>query len=331
MTHTRATRRTGRRLRRAALAVVVVLAALQVAGWLTAAPQVGHFRSREAHATYRAAYDDALGRMPTPDRVVEVVTSFGTVRTYAWIGPDAGAPVVLLPGRGSGVPMWSENLPHLLGGRTVYALDALGDAGLSAQTVPLRAMADQAQWLDETLAGLGIARAHVVGHSFGAASAAALARDHPERIATLSLLEPAFVLGWPPIGVLGWSVVASVPFLPQAWRDAAIARIAGEDPSLVAADDPVARMIALGGTGYSAELPTPQPLSDDELRGLGVPTYVALAGDSPITGGERSSARAALIPGAQVRVWPDTTHSLPMQVPERLAAELAAFWAAHDA
>ena len=72
--------------------------------------------------------------MPSPSRTLDVQTAFGTVRVYEWANPDAtGAPVVLLPGRGSGVPMWSQNLPSLLAQRSIYALDALGDAGLLGQ------------------------------------------------------------------------------------------------------------------------------------------------------------------------------------------------------
>ena len=86
--------------------------------------------------------------MPKPTRTIDVQTSFGVVRVYQWVNPDAPIlPVVLLPGRGSGAPMWSENLPSLLAQRTVYAMDALGDAGLSAQTVPLTSAADQATWI----------------------------------------------------------------------------------------------------------------------------------------------------------------------------------------
>ena len=226
--------------------------------------------------------------------------------------------------------MWSDNLPSLLEHRTIYALDALGDAGLSAQSVPLTSTADQARWIDEALTGLDITRAHIVGHSFGASSGAALAVNRPDRIATLTLLEPAFVLGWPPLDVLAWAVPASLPFLPQSWRDAAIVRIAGEQPTDTDLDDPVVRMITRGGTGYFASLPTPRPLSDDQLRGLTMPVHVAIADGSPVTSGQRSIERAALIPDIESRIWPNTTHSLPMQVAEPLAAELADFWARHD-
>lgn len=326
-----ATKPSRRRVRRVALVLVAALAALQVAGWFAQDGAVGHFRTARGREAYTAAYRDALATFAAPTATQDVATSFGIVRAYAWRPADpVGVPVVLLPGRGSGVPMWSVNLPLFAERRTVYALDALGDAGLSAQSVPLGGAADQAAWIDETLAGLGVERAHVVGHSFGAASAAALAVHRPARVATLTLLEPAFVLNLPSLGVLAWSVPASLPFLPQAWRNAAIAHIAGEDPGAVDQNDPVAAMITLGGTEYSAQLPTPAPLSDAQLGNLRMPTYVALAENSPITRGRAAPDKARLIPYAEVRVWPGTTHSLPMQVAVPLAAELDRFWTAHS-
>lgn len=323
--------RAPRRLRRVVTVVVCALAVAQAVSWLTASPQVGHFRSAADRAAYVDAYTEALALMPSPTSTFDVPTSFGTVRAYAWVNPAAtGDPVVLLAGRGSGVPMWSENLPGLLARRTVYALDAIGDAGLSTQSTPLTGPVDQATWIDEALAALHIDRAHLVGHSFGAASAAALAVHRSGRVKTLTLLEPAFVLRWPPLGTLLWSVPATLPFLPQAWRDAAVAKIAGEDLNRLDQANPVTRMITLGGTAYSAELPTPRPLSGDQLRGLTMPVYVALADNSPITEGEASLAKAELIGDVTAKVWPNTTHSLPMQVAEPLAAELGQFWATHD-
>lgn len=90
--------------------------------------------------------------------------------------------------------------------------------------------------------------------------------------------------------------------------------MAGEDPGAVDPDDPIARMITLGSTGYSAEPPTPEPkpLSESQLRGLAMSVYVAIADDSPITNGADSIDKADLIPLVEAKIWPNTTHSLPM-------------------
>ncbi len=76
--------------------------------------------------------------------------------------------VVLLPGRTSGVPMWAYNLPDFAAARNTYALDALGDAGESVQSRPIRDAADQADWLDQVLAQLPVRSVHLVGHSSAA-------------------------------------------------------------------------------------------------------------------------------------------------------------------
>ena len=47
--------------------------------------------------------------------------------------------------------MWASNLPGLAAARITYALDALGDAGLSVQIQPIHDATDQADWLDQVL------------------------------------------------------------------------------------------------------------------------------------------------------------------------------------
>ncbi len=54
--------------------------------------------------------------------------------------------------------MYRTNLDALLKVRTVYGIDLLGEAGLSVQHRPITGPQDQAQWLDESLAGLGLDR-----------------------------------------------------------------------------------------------------------------------------------------------------------------------------
>ena len=118
-------------------------------------------------------------------------TSFGTVRVYRFDGPPQGTPVVLLPGRNASTPMWGANLPPLLEHRTVYSVDLLGEAGMSVQRQAITGPDDQAQWFDETLAGLGLDRVHLMGVSIGGWTAANYAIRRPGRAASLALLDPA--------------------------------------------------------------------------------------------------------------------------------------------
>ncbi len=147
---------------------------------------------------------------------------------------------------------------------------------------------------------------------------------------TLSLLEPVYTLGPPPVSIYLWATILLLP-TPQSWRERAMAEIGGEEVSGSDPDDPLAVMIDAGAREYSAHLPTPKVLTADQFGKLTMPVYVGLGELSTLAGGARAADDArAHLPDATVRVWPRTTHSLPMLVPDELAAELTTFWDATD-
>lgn len=348
---------TSHRRRVAALTTLAVVVGVGISVVLSGAPRVGSWRSTEGRAAYLAAYTEAMRALPRPDVVRDVPTSYGTVRAYRWAStadapagaaaptPAPGAtgapatdpaaltihraaavPVLLLPGVRSGTPMWGEQVSELRRHRDVYAVDAVGDAGLSTQAVPLTAPEHQAAWIEEVLTALSLREVHVVGHSFGGALAATYARLHPERVASLVLLEPAFTFAYPPPAVFAWATLAILPGVPASWRDHALARIGGVDVADVRADDPLGRMIAVAAEQYDGHAPTPTPLDDTALRELGMPVYVALAERDSLAGGRRAADRAGAVPRAVVETWPNTTHSLPMQAGLALTERLDAWW-----
>ena len=272
-----------------------------------------------------------MALLPPPRSTSDLETTFGRVRVYefAAASADPGAvPAVLLPGRTSGVPMWTDNLPDLAAARTTYALDALGDAGMSVQTRPIRDAADQADWLHQVLSRLPVGTVHLVGHSFGGWLAANYATRHAERVRTLTLLEPVFVFQGLRWQVYLLSLPASLPFLPRRWRDHMLVTVGGGpiDP-----DDPVARMISAAVDHYAVKLPLPERLTAAQLRGLRMPVYAALAGRSVMHDGAHAAdvARTA-VPGATVTLWPAATHSLPLEQAAALDRAMLTFMAAHD-
>ena len=294
-------------------------------------PAVGHFRSSTGEQAYVAAYRQAMSLLPTPRSTLDLETTFGRVRVYefgAASADRAAIPVVLLPGRTSGVPMWAYNLPDLAGARTTYALDALGDAGLSVQIRRIRDAADQADWLDQVLAQLPVRSVHLVGHSFGGWLAANYAARYRERVQTLILLDPVFVFQGLRWQVYLISLHASLPFLPRSLRTRMLSTIGGGpvDP-----DDPVARMISEATEHYAVKLPAPERLTGTQLRGLHMPVYAALAGRSAMHDGARAAdvARAEL-PHPTIELWPDATHSLPMEQTAALDRTILAFMTSHD-
>lgn len=316
-------------MKAAALACVVVTAV--VAAALCDSSPVGRFRTPEGRLAYEASYAAAMQRLPRPSRTLDLRTSFGTVRAYEFAAAHArgATPIVLLPGRSSGVPMWADNLPGFAAERTVYALDALGDAGMSVQTRKLEGGADQAAWLDEALAGLEASKVHLVGHSFGGWSAANYAVRRSGRVATLTLVEPVFVFQGLRWRVYALSLPAALPFLPDSWRDRMLAEIGGA--SAIDRADPVARMISDATEHYDAKLPLPERITEEQLRSLRMPVYAAIAARSAMHDGAAALAVAkAGVRDVRAELWPDATHSLPMEFPDRLDREVLDFMAAHE-
>ena len=292
--------------------------------------EVGYWRSEAGFAAYKAAYDAAMATMPAPTRSHDVPIEFGTVRVYEWTGGPAGAaPLVLVPGIRSGVPMWAENLPHWLGERTVYAMDAVGDSGLSTHLVPFDSFDHQAGWLEQALAAMGVPQAHLVGHSFGGAIAATHALHHPGRVRSLTLLESVMVLSSLPVSMYLWATLLLLP-VPQAWKDKALAEIGGVTVAEVRERTPVAVMVDEGSKHYAAATRTPRTLTDAEWRTMSMPIRVEIASDKSLAGGRRAAQRARSLGIDPTIVRVNTTHSLPMQAAEALGRELPEYWSRHD-
>lgn len=323
--------RIGRVVRVLAGVVVAALALWKVTDLVLAEPQVGHWRTAEAQQRYLEARADVLRPPPAPDVETDVRTSFGTVHVIGWTASGGrDLPVLLVPGHSSGAVMWSENLPDWIGKRTVYAIDPLGDAGLSAQSRPLRSPVDQADVLAEVLDGLQVPRAHVVGHSFGGAVAAQFAVSHPRRVASLALLEPVMALRPMPASVYLWASVLALP-APQSWKDRALAEIGGTTVDEVRERTPMSRLVDAASSGYSTAMPMPREVTDEQWRALPMPVRLDIGGASELAGGQAAADRLrALQPDATVTVWPGGTHSLPMDEHAALDPKLLDFWAQHS-
>ncbi|MFD0555701.1 pimeloyl-ACP methyl ester carboxylesterase [Stackebrandtia endophytica] len=292
---------------------------------------VGHWRDLAGFQSYRVAYDEVLSGIAPPTRRLDIATDFGSVRVYEWTTPETAArpPVLLLPGVRSGAPMWTENLPHWINRRTVYAMDAIGDAGMSTQSVPFASFDDQAAWVEQLLGALGIDRIHVVGHSFGGAIGATHALRHPSRVASLTLLEPVIVLHGLPASMYLWAALLVLP-LPQSWKDLGLARIGGVSIEEIRERTPLSEMIDRAADSFGAVNVRPRTFSDDEWRSLSMPVRIDLAATSSMAGGDKAAERARRLGKDPVTVWPETTHSLPMQAAEPLGPELERYWTAHD-
>ncbi|RPF31828.1 alpha/beta fold hydrolase [Streptomyces sp. TLI_185] len=274
-----------------------------------ARPDVGHYVNDGLRDRYFAACDAlyAMGAQAVAETDVE--TSFGTTHVYRY-GPgdpagESRVPVVLVHGAGSCSAMWYPNTPALSAERPVYAIDTPGDPGRSVQREAIHQPERAAQWLDETLAELGLDRVHLVGSSYGGWLALNQAHRRPERLASVTLLDPG---GLEKVGLrfFVWIFVSLfATFAPKALRP----RLARwlEQPVLIVPE--LRSMVRLGVRAYRIRRPAPLPLSDAELSAVRIPLHLVLGKRSLLVHPRRQVERVPrLVPGARAEIVSSTGH-----------------------
>ena len=282
---------------------------------------IGHFVSAQAQADYLRLYDDLIGEIPGQRETRDVETAFGRVRVYRFGPDDDATPIVLLHGRGATSAMWEPNLPVLAAARPVYAIDSLGEPGRSVQTVPISSSQDQADWLREVLDQLGLERVHLAGVSGGGWLAFNLALHAPERLVSISLLEPAHVFAkFSKRFLLGG--FALIPGLPDRFGERFLGWVSG-GPSM---DLPVARLLTQGLRDYRMKLPMPSYGSDAVLRALRVPVLALLGGRSVVHDPRVAVRRAqSLVPDCEAELWPDASHAISGEYPTQISERILRF------
>ncbi|GAB0108487.1 alpha/beta hydrolase [Nocardia sp. JMUB6875] len=298
---------------------------------------MGFFGSAEGYGRYRDAYAEAMRLSPKPVETRDVATRFGIARVYRH-GPDEGVPIVLVHPFFATATSWAANIAGLAEHHPVYTLDALGQPGLSVQTAPIRTPEDNAACLGEVLGELGLGRVHLVGWSYGGWLSLQLALFDPDRIASLTLVDPANTLARFSLGfrtrLLAIPIVAMAPALDPlvdrftAWM---VGNPDSNDP-LRREFLPILQLLQTGARTYRPiGAPFPSYPSDDRLRSLRSPVLALIAGHSAVHDPNAALRRVrTLLPEAQTELWPTATHALPTEFPDEVNQRILGFIAQYD-
>ncbi|ANP52512.1 alpha/beta fold hydrolase [Streptomyces griseochromogenes] len=292
---------------------------------------VGRYVSDAWRDRYFAACDAVYALGATALTETDVETSFGTTHVYRY-GPANPAarsrtPVVLVHGAGSCSAMWYPNTPALSADRPVYAIDTPGDPGRSIQREAIHQPERAAQCLDETLAGLGLDRVHLVGASYGGWLGLNQAHRRSERLASVTLLDPG---GLEKVGLrfFVWIFVSLfATFAPKALRPRLAAWL--EQPVLIMPE--LRTMIRVGVRAYRIRRPAPLPLSEEELSTIRTPLYLVLGKRSLLVHPRRQVERVPrLIPGARAEIVSNTGHGPGIDHADEINRRMLSFMASVD-
>ena len=241
---------------------------------------------------------------------------------YETFGPADGEPLILSPGLGGGGAYWAPNIPALAARYRVIAYDHRGTGRSERDSPPPASVDDMADDMTLLMDGLGIERAHVVGHAAGGIMGLSLALRVPQRLKTLvvvngwSKLDPHFARCFETrLALLRDSgseayVRAQPIFLyPASWASAHSERLDAE------------------AAGHLAHFPAPEMVEariaalrafdiDDRLGEIAVPVLLLVAEDDILVPAPCSHRLAAGIPNATLASMPWGAHSCNVTKPQ---------------
>jgi pimeloyl-ACP methyl ester carboxylesterase len=258
----------------------------------------GSWVSEAAREKFMAAYERAFALWPQPCEEFDIETATATTRVHAYRPHPDGPPVVLLSAFNAA--SWYPNVAALAKLGPVYGIDMPGDANPSVARAPMTPPASCAAWLDELLGQLSDRPAHLVGYSYGGWIAMNQAIRAPDRVASITLLDPAGLTKldarfWFWLSVSGLATLTPMPIRRRLARWLDLSGLL--EPELMT-------LMWAGTRGYHAEPKFPGVLTDDELRAIDVPALLIAGARSAMLTPAEARARASVMPHAEVAIVP---------------------------
>jgi pimeloyl-ACP methyl ester carboxylesterase len=268
------------------------------------------FKSPDAIAAVEDQYRRVLELWPVPKAELRVPTRQGETFVID-CGPQDAPPVILLHGAQANSAAWMFDAPLWATKFRLYAIDMIGEAGLSARVRPSLTGDAHALWLDDVFEALGLARAALVGTSLGGWLALDYAVRRPAAVAGLALICPAgigrqknFLLKALPLALLGrWGAykIRELVFGPAPTEVTDEFRAFG-------------RLMDEVGREIRPRVVTIPRLTDTQLRGLGMPVLSIVGGRDVLLDSRGTRERLErCVPHAEVVYIEEGYHYLPGQ------------------
>jgi len=147
------------------------------------------YKSPEGEQAIKNRYRQFLKHWPVANQHLRAPTREGETFIIA-SGSECAPPVIRLHGTAFNSIMWMGDIGAWSQTFRVYAIDIIGDAGLSAPSRPSYTSDAHALWLDDVLAALGIEKASFVGVSLGGWLALDYATRRPQRVKSVVAIAP---------------------------------------------------------------------------------------------------------------------------------------------
>jgi len=239
-------------------------------------------------------------RIPTREGETFVIAS----------GRETAPPVILLHGAAFNSTMWMGDIAEWSQHFRMYAVDIIGDAGLSAPSRPSYGSDAHALWLDDVLRDLGVEKASFVGVSLGGWIALDYATRRAERVTSVVAIAPG---GLASKNVLLWAL--PLLLLGKWGRKKMAEKISGpESANPSPAEKAVSEFLAIVFKNMTQRRKSLPDFTDESLSRLTMPLLAILGGKDVFVDSERARARLEKnVSRARVNYLAESYHSITNQ------------------
>jgi len=243
---------------------------------------------------------------------------------YDALGPEHGAPVVLVHGLGGRAEDWVNLAPYLAqAGYRVYLPDLPG-FGRSEQPASFSySIPDQAAVVEQFEDAMQLKQADLGGWSMGGWIAERMAVDHPERAKKLMLFDAAGLYAKPE-----WNTDLFMPENPEQLDslDALLMPVPPKVPGFVAADlIRSSRKNAWVVRRALDSMLAGRDTMDNALQELKMPVLIVWGDKDRITPLEQGMAMHKLIPQSEIEVFANCGHLAPTQCAAPMGPKVVEF------
>jgi pimeloyl-ACP methyl ester carboxylesterase len=270
------------------------------------------YKSVEGERLVRERYLAFLEQWPVENEQLRIATRQGETFVVA-CGAAGAPPLLLLHGSAGNSVMWIDDVAAFAAHFRVYAIDTIGEAGLSAPSRPPLDSGAYAQWLDDVLDSLSLDRVAIVGASFGGWIALDYGIRRADRVSRLALVSPGGV-GRQKLGIAFAAIALRAC---GAWGERRLReKVFGRQPANVS--PAMKAFIALIQEHFrprTARLPI---FTDESLRRVTAPVLAIVgARDVMLDTAAIQRRLERNVPNVKVLLIPDAGHVIPGQA-ERL-------------
>ena len=266
------------------------------------------YKSAEGERAVRERYVQFLERWPVPNQHLRVPTREGETFIVA-SGPETAPPLLLFHGSAGNAAMWMADVAAWSAHFRVYAIDMIGEPGLSAPSRPPLASEAYALWLDDVLRALALERVSLVGASLGGWLALDYATRRPGSVHRAVVMCPAGV-GRQKIGVL--IKVTPLRFIGGWGVRKAREMILGRAPAnLSPAIQYFVKFVSLIHENFRPRVVKIPVFTDAVLKRLNMPVMVIIGGKDVLLDSAGTKRRFEHnVPLADIRFLPEAGHLL---------------------